>query len=289
MIPIRSASDQAAGLRAGRPARRHRSLAITSGKGGVGKTSVAVNLGLLLARAGHPTCLLDGDLGLANVDVLLNLHPRRSLRDVLFGGESLLEAVEEGPAGLRVLSATSGVEALAELSPETRRSLLERLPSLGALGEFTILDTGAGISATVLGLVLAADEVVLLTTPEPTAMTDAYAVLKVATRRRPALPVRLLVNGSSHAAEAHQVHEHLDRISRRFLGRELPLLGWVPRDECVERAVREQRPLALYYPYARATAALRELAGRLLLHAGAGEGSTESQFWERVLSGAEEL
>jgi flagellar biosynthesis protein FlhG len=273
--------DQAAGLRT---AQRCWSLAVTSGKGGVGKTSLAVNLALALAKSGRRTCLIDGDLGLANVDVLLNLHPRHSLRDVVTKGMSLEEVVVRGPAGLEVIPAASGVEALANLSALRRQFLVSRLQQRPVPAGVTILDTGAGLSRTVLALALAADEVAVVTTPEPTALTDAYAMIKVLTQRRSGLPLRLVVNLAEHAAQAREVHGHVDRIARRFLGREVPLAGWVPRDACVERAVREQRPLMLYFPYARATEAIQEIAASLIRRVEPGD---RPEFWRRLIESAE--
>jgi flagellar biosynthesis protein FlhG len=245
----------------------------------VGKTSLAVNLGLALAQAGRRTCLLDGDLGLANVDVMLNLHPAASLRDVILDDRPLEEAIVEGPAGLRVIPAASGIEALANLAAGARRALGRRLEGLASLAECTVFDTGAGLSETVLALTLAADAALVVTTPDPTALTDAYAVIKVLTQRRPQLPIRLVVNLAEHAAQAREIHGHLDRIVRRFLGRPVPAAGWIPRDTCVERAVREQRPLMLYYPYARATEAIRTIALGLETPTG---GEAASGYWDRL-------
>jgi flagellar biosynthesis protein FlhG len=278
------ARDQAAGLRT-ENSRRAWSLAVTSGKGGVGKTSLAVNLALALAQSGERTCLVDGDLGLANVDVLLNLHPRHSLREVVTKGMSLDEVIVRGPAGLEIIPAASGVEALANLGEVSRQRLVGRLQSRASQADLTILDTGAGLSRTVLALTLAADEVLVVTTPEPTALTDAYAMVKVLTQRRAELPIRLIVNLADQAAQAREVHGHVDRIAQRFLGRSIPLAGWVPRDACVERAVREQRPLMLYFPYARATEAIQGIAARLG-HRGASE--ARPGFWQRLVESAEE-
>lgn len=272
--------DQAARLRNPLQGRRAWTVAVTSGKGGVGKTSLAVNLALACAQAGQRTCLLDGDLGLANVDVLLNLHPRHSLGDVIAGTLSLEEIVLPGPAGLRVIPAASGVEALANLPEKARRSLLSRLRGVGSLADLTVLDTGAGISRTVLSLVLASDEALILTTPEPTALTDAYAMVKVLSRRRADLPLSIVVNLADHAEHARGVHAHLYRIIRRFLGREIPLAGWIPRDTCVERAVREQRPLSLFFPYARATESIHRIARTL--RARRLSPSAAEDFWARL-------
>lgn len=278
------AHDQAAGLRTA-AARRSWSVAVTSGKGGVGKTSVAVNMALALAKSGERTCLVDGDLGLANVDVLLNLHPRHSLEEVVTKGLSLDEVAVRGPAGLEVIPAASGVEALANLNATRRQLLVGRLHQRSIRPDITILDTGAGLSRTVLTLTLAADEVLVVTTPEPTALTDAYAMIKVLTQRRPELPLRLAVNLVEQAAQAREVHGHVDRIVRRFLGREIALAGWIPRDACVERAVREQRPLMLYFPYARATEAIRGMAERLTRRAMPAD---RPEFWHRLVESADE-
>jgi flagellar biosynthesis protein FlhG len=275
--------DQAARLRATPPPRSW-SVAVTSGKGGVGRTSLAVNLALALAKSGDRTCLVDGDLGLANVGVLLKPHPRHLLREVVTQGMALDEVVVQGPAGLEVIPAASGVEALANLSVANRQLRVSRLRQRCAPPGVTILDTGAGLSRTVLALALAADEVFVVTTPEPTALTDAYAMIKVLTQRRPELPRRLVVNLAEHAAQAHEVHGRVDRIVQRFLGREVPLAGWIPRDACVERAVREQRPLMLYFPYVRATEAIHGIASRLARRAEAGD---RSQLWGRLIESAD--
>lgn len=278
--------DQAAGLRRSLSRGRTWTVAVTSGKGGVGKTSVAVNLALAWAQAGQRTCLLDGDLGLANVDVLLNLHPRHSLRDVVAGTKTLDDVVVQGPAGLRVIPAASGVEALANLTAPRRQVLLTKLQELATLADIAVLDTGAGISRTVLSLILAADESLVLTTPEPTALTDAYAMVKVLTHRCADLPLQIIVNLAENAAHAREVHGHLTRIIRRFLRREVPLAGWIPRDACVERAVLEQRPLSLYFPYARATQAIQGIARSLAARRGGT--ARRDEFWARLARAAEE-
>jgi len=276
--------DQAARLRQTDLPRRSWSIAVTSGKGGVGKTSLAVNLALALAETGRRTCLVDGDLGLANVDVLLNLHPRHSLREVIAGGMPLEEVILQGPAGLEVIPAASGVESLANLGVVARQFLINTLQSLSLRSDVTILDTGAGVSKTVLALTLAADEVLVVTTPEPTAITDAYAMVKILTHRQPTIPVQLIINQAEHIGQAREVHGHLQRIIERFLHREVPMAGWVPRDACVERAVREQRPMVLYFPYARASEAIKGIAARLECPEVPRD---RRAFWQRLVESSE--
>jgi flagellar biosynthesis protein FlhG len=277
-------ADQAEQLRRCAAPRRSWTIAVTSGKGGVGKTSLAVNLALTLAQSGQRTCLVDGDLGLANVDVLLNLHPRHSLRDVVAAGMPVEEIILQGPAGLEVIPAASGVEALADLDTGARQFLVKTLQSLSGRSELTVLDTGAGVSKTVLALALAADEVLVVTTPEPTAITDAYAMVKILSHRRSSIPVSLVVNQAESAGQAREVHGHLQKIIQRFLRREVPMAGWIPRDACVERAVREQRPMAIYFPYARATEAIRAIATRLERAVRPADGRP---FWQRLVESAE--
>ena len=283
-MPNTAAPDQAQRLRECQPARGPWTIAITSGKGGVGKTSLAVNLAVTLAQSGRRTCLVDGDLGLANVDVMLNLHPRHSLRDVVTAGMPVEEIILQGPAGLEVIPAASGVEALADLSVVARQFLVKTLQSLSLRSDITVLDTGAGVSKTVLALTLAADQVLVVTTPEPTAITDAYAMVKILSHRRPSIAISLVVNQVEHAGQAREVHGHLHKIIQRFLQRDVPMAGWIPRDACVERAVREQRPMAVYFPYARASEAIQGLAARLASLDRPVEGRP---FWQRLVESAD--
>ncbi len=260
-----------------------RTIAITSGKGGVGKTSLAVNLGLVLAGQGHRVAIMDGDLGLANVDILLGINPAYDLRHVVAGEKELAEVVVTGPSGLRVIPASSGVASMADLGEADRGRLVERLRRAGDLADLLLIDTGAGISRTVLSLVLAADEVLVVTVPEPTAITDAYALIKVIGQERPDLAVRLVLNMVEGACEAQEVYANLQRIIRRFLKCEVGFAGFVPRDPCVPRAVREQKPLSVYFPYARATQCVAALAADLAVAPARAKGTPAPDFWGRLV------
>lgn len=275
--------DQASKLRctATATAKRLRTIAITSGKGGVGKTSLAVNLGLLMARDGHRVALLDGDMGLANVDVLLGLTPKFTLRHVVEGQKDLSEIMLQGPNGLSVIPGSRGVEAMAHLSSAEQAQLLNRLGQLEGVFDILLIDTAAGISPNVLSLILAADEAIVVTVPEPTSITDAYAVIKILSRHRADHRTGILMNMVEGISQAEEVFRELQRVIRHFLNVEVGFVGHVLRDECVGRAVCEQKPFSICFPYARASRSLQELARSL---AEPSQYASQSEaFWGRMV------
>jgi flagellar biosynthesis protein FlhG len=261
MIPL---NDQAARLRSrvdgGR--RRCRVITVTSGKGGVGKTSIVANVGLELAKTGASVLLLDGDLGLANLSILFNLAPKWDLEDVLAGRRRLADVLLDITPGLRLIPAAAGAAALAELSDDMRRELTSEIAAVGADTEFLLIDTGAGISATVLALVAMAERTLVVTTHEPTALSDAYGILKAA-RACGAARLDVVVNMAASHVAARETHARLVRLTERFLGLSPPLAAVIPRDETVGEAIVRQQPLTVIYPYAQATRAVAALA-RLL-------------------------
>ncbi|PWB82191.1 MAG: hypothetical protein C3F08_00310 [Candidatus Methylomirabilota bacterium] len=281
--------DQASKLRDSATATdcRLRTIAITSGKGGVGKTSLAVNLGLMLAGEGRRVALLDGDMGLANVDVMLGLTPEFTLRHVVEGQKELHEIMLPGPNGLYVIPASRGIEEMAHLAPADQAALLERLGQLEGMVDILLLDTAAGISPNVLSLILAADEAIVVTSPEPTAITDAYAVIKVLSRHRADPRAGILVNMADGSAQAEELFEELRRVIRHFLKVDVRFVGHVLRDECVGRAVCEQKPFSICFPYARASRSLADLA-RTLVVPGPREPQPEP-FWDRMAHWAAQL
>jgi flagellar biosynthesis protein FlhG len=257
--------DQASPLRAAVASapRPPRVVAITSGKGGVGKTTLAANLGLELARAGRRVVLVDGDLGLANLAILFNLAPRLTLNDVVDGSCTLADAAMELRPGLSLIPAAPGVASLAELSAERRSALLAEIEAFGERADVVLLDTGAGIGATVLALLGLAHRILLVTTHEPTALSDAYGVFKSAHVRELG-PVDLVVNLAASHVHARETHTRLARLTERFLGTSPTLAAIVPREDCVAEAVVRQEPLARIFPYARATRAITALARYLI-------------------------
>ncbi|RMG47379.1 MAG: MinD/ParA family protein [Acidobacteria bacterium] len=252
-----------------RRARRALALAIASGKGGVGKTTVAGNLALALARTGLSVVVLDGDLGLANVDVLLGMTPHRTLEHFFREGVPIEEIVHRGPGGVGVVPAGSGMPELTRLTLDELVRLAGAIDALRAECDVLLIDTPAGIGDDVSRLAQLSDRVLLVTWPEPTALVDAYAVLKVFRRQRPDLEVGLLVNGVADAAEAERVHRQLDRAALRFLGRGVALQGHVVRDEAVREASRRQRAVVAVSPLSPAARCFERLALRIAALAGA--------------------
>ncbi|MBI2322488.1 MAG: MinD/ParA family protein [Chloroflexi bacterium] len=237
--------------------RRTRVIAVTSGKGGVGKTNLVVNLGVAWAQRGRRVVVLDGDLGLANVDVLLGLQTRHTLAHVLRGERRLDEVVQIGPCGLGIIPGASGLAELADLTDERRDHLVAELARLDGWADAVLVDTGAGIGAGVSALLLAAGEVVVVTTPEPTALTDAYALVKVATAAGCRAHLRLVVNQARSAREAQMATQRLVAVAQEFLGVSLEAAGFLPYDDCLPQAVKRQVPVVLAYPQSA-------LAGRLI-------------------------
>ncbi len=262
------------------PPRLAQAIAVTSGKGGVGKSNIAVNLAVCLARLGRRTCLLDGDLGLANADILCNLTPRLTLEHVINGRCRLAEAMLLAPGGFRLIPGACGVAKLADLDGADRTALIGQLAALDHVADDLIIDTGAGLAATVLAFVTAASRVLVVTTPEPTAMTDAYGMVKALTARAPDLGISLVVNMVGPEQEGREVYDRIDRVSRTFLGRALEYGGAIPTDDAVGEAIRHRVPFTLYAPDGPATAAVEALA-RSLLGMESGD-ATRGGFFSRL-------
>ncbi len=247
---------------AARPALR--TIAVASGKGGVGKTNVVVNLAVALGQRGQRVLVLDADLGLANVDTLLGLHPRATLRHVLRGERELAEILIEGPAGIRVAPAASGFEELTRMTEGQAERLLAQLARLESELDVLLIDTGAGISANVLLFAVAAQETLVVVTPEPTSLTDAYALIKVLATRYAERSFGVLVNMARSEAEARRTFAHLARVAERFLHLALEYRGFVPHDAEVAAAVRRQRAIVEFAPGGPVARAFGALAGDVL-------------------------
>jgi len=244
-----------------------RTVAVVSGKGGVGKSNVVANLGVAMAQLGASVLVLDADLGQANQDVLLGMHPRADLLSVLRGECALADIVIEGPAGVRLVPAGSGDPLLADVDDVRRERLYREIGALAADADLVLIDTASGASRQVAGFALAARELVLLTTPEPTSYADAYGLLKVLARQGLTGEPGLLVNLSTSVEDAEEVAHRLASVARRFLRLSLHMLGHVPLDPALPQAVKLQEPVVISHPNSPSARALTRLAGRLLTHA----------------------
>ncbi len=241
-----------------------RIIAVTSGKGGVGKSNLTVNLALAFLAEGKKVLVIDADLGMANVDVLLGTSSKYNLLHLLDDDVVLDDVILKGPYGLRYISGGSGMEQAGEFTPAERSLLEEKLTGCGELADIILIDTGAGIGRNVLDFILAADEVVLVTTPEPTAMTDAYAVMKAYSMYAAKPNMRIVVNRVYDEAESLEVAEKLRKTAERFLHMEIGSLGAIYEDRTMIQAVRQQKPILQAYPDSLAAKCIKAIARSIL-------------------------
>lgn len=265
-------------------------VAITSGKGGVGKTNLSVNLAIAIAESGCRVTLLDADLGLANADVLCGLTPTTRLDTTLEPRHgvrrTLMQIAVSGPSGIRLIPGAVGLPRIAELAPAQREQLIAQLAEVEAESDLIIVDTGAGIGASVLSFVAAADLALVVATPEPTSIADAYAMMKAAhPLKREGAKVGLIVNQVTSQGEGLSTHARIAGVAERFLGMRPDLVGCVRRDENVPKAVRERRPFVTGRPGSQASRDVLELARGLRERLGVGSGQNEKRrtgFWARL-------
>lgn len=238
-------------------------MTVTSGKGGVGKTTLSVNLGLALAAAGKKVLLFDADLGLANINVLLGVVPKYNLYHVIKGHKELEDIIIHTPEGLDIIAGASGYSMLANLPEKERENLITGFESLKGY-DIVLVDTGAGVGSNVVGFTLPADRIIVVTTPEPTAITDAYGIIKSVVLVAPEKNIGLLVNRAGSSLEGKKVAERVINISNQFLNVQVDSLGFIYEDENVPKSIRKQKPFFLLFPRTRASSCLNVVAGRLL-------------------------
>lgn len=260
--PGREPADQAAGLRRLRLPAPVKVLAVTGGKGGVGKTSLCVNLAVALALRERRVMLLDADLGLANVDVLLGLSPAASLADLMRGECMLRDVVVNGPAGVKVVPGASGLSELADLGAAGHAAIIHAFSDLPDALDYLLVDTAAGISSGVLRFCSAASEVLVVVCDEPASITDAYGLIKVLSTAHGVGRFRIVTNMTRAGADGRSLFHKLLRVTDRFLDVSLDHAGSVPYDEQVRRAVQLQVPFVTAFPFSTASAALKKLAAR---------------------------
>lgn len=271
------------GIRALSP-RDVRVISVTSGKGGVGKTNVAANLACLLAKQKKKTLVLDADAGLANIDVILGINSHYNLFHMLSGEKTLKDILIDGPGGIRILPSASGIPEMTDLSRGQKLTLIDELTVLGDSLNFMIIDTGAGISSNVMYFNMAAKEIIVVTTPEPTAMTDAYALIKVLYQRHAKRRFRLIVNMVKNATEAKEIYMRLSNATDHFLNLTIEYLGHIVLDEKVREAVRQQTALVELYPHCPAARCLANIAEKISAESlEEYENGSIKFFWENII------
>ncbi|MDH5752394.1 MAG: MinD/ParA family protein [Deltaproteobacteria bacterium] len=273
-------------------ANRMRVISITSGKGGVGKSNVVLNLSLSLLAMGRRVFLLDADMGLANLDVLLGLSPVHTLEHVMMGQVDIKDVVLTGPRNLKILPSSSGISEMSEMSFEEQMHLFREMSRIDEEMDYLFIDTGAGISSNVLRFNASANEVVVVATAEPTSITDAYALMKLLSIKYHVREFKLIANSVRTEADGRSVYNRLKKVCDEFLRVQLEFLGAIPFDENIHRAVRRQSPLVESYPSSPAARAFRETAALLdgsgTLHSPGSFGAPEKNtgpngFWDRLL------
>lgn len=237
-------------------------IAVTGGKGGVGKSNVALNLSIALAERGRRVTLLDADLGLANVDILLGLTATNTLEQVLSGECSLMDIMVTGPGGIRIVPASSGTQAMVSLSPREHAGLIQAFSEISSQMDVLIIDTAAGISDTVISFVCAAQEVLLVVCDEPTSMTDAYALIKLLNKEHNLSRFKLVSNMTRTKQQGEILYRKLYAVADRFLEVAMEHAGTIPFDDCVRKAVKKQKAVFEAYPSCKASIAYRELAAK---------------------------
>ncbi len=240
-----------------------RVIAITSGKGGVGKTNIVANLGYALSRLGKRVLVLDADLGLGNLDILLGLAPKYNLSHVLMGGKSIAEITVEGPGNIKILPASSGIQELTELSNEQKIQILNKLNLLSDPVDILLIDTAAGISSNVMYFNTTAQEIMVVVSPEPTSITDAYALMKVLSVKYLEKHFKLLVNLASSVDEAEDVFRQLSLVADRFLDISIEYIGHIFSDENITKCVRIQKVISQIYPDSQASKCFISLAEKI--------------------------
>ncbi|MBR3306329.1 MAG: MinD/ParA family protein [Lachnospiraceae bacterium] len=263
---LRNIIKAAPGQQSSRPLARV--ITVTSGKGGVGKSNTAINLALHFKKLGQRVIILDADFGLANIEIMFGTVPKHNLCDLIYQGKSITEIITWGPGEVGFISGGSGIAGMSNLGREYLTYIIQNLAQLDAIADVIIIDTGAGISDAVLEFLVASGEIVLITTPEPTSITDSYSLLK-ALNRHPRFSkensqIKVIANRVENEAEGQVLFKKLNAVVSRFLNLPLEYLGAVPQDKYLNQAVMQQKPVTLANPQAKSAVAYEQITARLM-------------------------
>lgn len=244
--------------------RRTRIVTVTSGKGGVGKSNFSLNFAIALQKRGHSVLLFDADIGMANIDVLLGIPAPYNLLHLLRREKTIWEIIQTGPHGLRFIAGGSGFKDLVRLSEEDLEYFVGQIGKLHGQVDFLLFDTGAGLSKETVRFIAAAEQTIVVTTPEPTSITDAYALIKMVRTMGHQVDFRLIVNRVTEEKEGRQTADNIQQVASKYLGLELPLLGFVPDDAHVSKAVKRQTALSVAFPDSASARGIDRIAARFL-------------------------
>lgn len=241
-----------------------RIITVASGKGGVGKTSIVVNLAIELSRAGKEVMIMDADLGMANVDIMLGIIPQFTLFDVFQGRKSLQEIIIDGPEGVKIIPGGSGIYEMTKIGSSERERLMTDLRELSSSLDYLIIDCGAGISKNLLGFISASDDVVIVITPEPTSITDAYGIIKIISKFQLHKEVCIVINRANSLQEARDTARKIETVAGKYLQIKIKRLGFISDDVTVGRSVKEQEPYCVTHPNTKAARDVSQLAQNLI-------------------------
>lgn len=247
-----------------KPLKPIRVISVTSGKGGVGKTHTVANLALLFQQAGQKVLVLDGDFGLANLNIIMGLQSKHSIEDVMSGRKEIDEILLEGPHGMKIIPASSGILKMTQWSSSDQAYLMEKLESLTEQFDILLIDTGAGIHSDVAYLNAAANEILVIATPEPTSIADAYALMKIMSHNYKVNQFKLLINMVDSAHESKVVYQNLLEVSDQFLNIRIEYLGYVLKDAKVNQSILKRKLLCDYYPHSHASRCLNVISKSIL-------------------------
>ncbi len=245
-----------------------RVLTVTSGKGGVGKSNTSINLAIQFRKMGLKVIILDADFGLANIEIMFGAVPKYNLSDLIYEGKNIKEIITKGPMGVGFISGGSGVAGLSNLTQDNIQCIVQSLAELDSLADIVIVDTGAGISDAVMEFLVASGEILLVTTPEPTSITDSYSLLKALSRHpkyaREDTKIKMVANKVQKKGDGSDLYKKLNVVVEKYLETPMEYLGEVPEDTQLMRAVMQQRPVSMEDPYAKSALAYKEIVSKLV-------------------------
>lgn len=281
MMGVLDRPESKKNLKKDRSKKRAKVISVSSGKGGVGKSNFTINTAIAMSKKGYKVAILDADIGLGNIEILTGINMKHSISDIIFNNRNILNIIEEGPEGVKLISGGSGLQELAIMDGDNFEKVIHELMNLDDLFDYIFIDTGAGISRSVIDFIMASDAVAIVTTPDPTAIMDSYVLIKSLTSSEYSGGINIVTNFVKGSGEGRSIYEKLNSVSQKFLDIKIDYLGYINRDDVVSSAVRSQKPFIMSHPRKRASKQIEEIAAKIV--------SGETMNDEREMSFAEKL